>query len=175
MTNKRCFKCRKVKPLSDYYKHPQMGDGHLNKCKQCTKKDATKHRSENLDYITRYDRERAKLPHRVKSRKDYFKKNPDVQRAIKERWVANNQHKRKAQYAVNNAVRDKRLIRLACQKCGDKNSNAHHEDYSKPLDVVWLCDKHHAERHKELRGTSDKEPFQLKRGPNNPSQWADKP
>jgi hypothetical protein len=35
--SKICFKCNKVKPLTDYYKHKKMGDGHLNKCKDCTK------------------------------------------------------------------------------------------------------------------------------------------
>ena len=38
---KICFKCSQIKPLTDYYKHPQMGDGHLGKCKECTKKDVS--------------------------------------------------------------------------------------------------------------------------------------
>ncbi len=43
------------------------------------------------------------------------------------------------------------IIRLACEICGNPKSQAHHEDYSKPLEVKWLCAKHHMGRHKELR------------------------
>lgn len=34
-----------------------------------------------------------------------------------------------------------------CQVCGAFDSQAHHEDYSKPLEVIWLCRRHHLETH----------------------------
>ncbi|GAG03219.1 unnamed protein product, partial [marine sediment metagenome] len=40
-----------------------------------------------------------------------------------------------------------RLKRGKCLVCGDEKTEAHHEDYSKPLEVKWLCKKHHSELH----------------------------
>lgn len=39
---------------------------------------------------------------------------------------------------------------MKCEKCGDQASQRHHEDYSKPLEVIYLCFACHIARHKEL-------------------------
>lgn len=37
---KRCIACDALRPMSDYYSHPRMADGRLNKCKECCRKYA---------------------------------------------------------------------------------------------------------------------------------------
>lgn len=59
-------------------------------------------------------------------------------------------HKRAARTAVAWEIRSGRMERRPCEKCGSGRAQAHHDDYSRPLDVRWLCSKHHAERHVEL-------------------------
>jgi hypothetical protein len=138
--SKECFKCKSVLPLESFYKHSQMGDGHLNKCKDCTKKDVNEHRLLNLEKIRAYDRERGKLPHRVASR-------TELTRA----WRAEDVRRHIAHSAVAKGVRNGTLQKQPCIRCQNEKSLAHHEDYDKPLDVMWLCQPCHAKRHKELK------------------------
>lgn len=65
--------------------------------------------------------------------------------------------KEKARRQLQHAVRAGMLPKLPCQVCGDICAQAHHHDYSKPLDVIWLCPVHHMDRHRDRR-TKDK-PF----------------
>lgn len=54
----------------------------------------------------------------------------------------------KARYLVERAVKNGDLVRTPCEVCGAVGRiEAHHTDYSKPLQVQWLCPKHHRERH----------------------------
>ena|ERR1035441_861393 len=56
--------------------------------------------------------------------------------------------KTSARQAAQNAIRDGRLQRLPCEVCGNPKAQAHHDDYSEPLTVRFLCRKHHDEHHK---------------------------
>lgn len=131
---KKCFKCQETKPYSEYYKHSQMADGHVNKCKECNKKDVIENRDKKLDYYREYDRKRGNRQN-----------NEDIKK-----YRSENPIKYKAHGMVNNAIRDKKLYAEPCEVCGSTHKiHAHHNDYSKPLNVRWLCSVHHFEWHKK--------------------------
>lgn len=136
---KICFKCKETKAITEFYKHPQMSDGHLNKCKECNKADALKHRLENIEKVRRYDRDRAKRPERMRANAE-----------INKIWRSEDKRRQKAHSSVYSAVKSGALIRQPCCRCGEQKTVAHHEDYDKPLDVVWLCQPCHKQRHKEI-------------------------
>lgn len=65
----------------------------------------------------------------------------------KQEQVKRHPEQMKARRAVRYAVLAGKLTRQPCEVCGDPKSEAHHEDYSKVLEVRWLCQVHHREVH----------------------------
>lgn len=71
-------------------------------------------------------------------------------------WVAKEKCKADARNMVAKARARGEIKREPCAVCGeDGKVVAHHEDYDKPLDVIWLCRTHHSRRHVELDGKGD--------------------
>lgn len=152
------------KSLSCFYIHRAMLDGHLNFCKDCTKKRIAKHRENNLEYIQWYDRQRANYPHRKQQRLEYWKQHPEAGKRKSKEYAQRYPEKYKAKMIFSNAVDSGMIKRKPCVKCG-KKAQGHHEDYSKPLDVIWLCPKHHAARHRQIRDMNRKTFKAMKHGP----------
>ena len=151
--SKVCFKCEILKPLLEFYKHKKMGDGFLNKCKDCTKLDTKLNTEKNRDYYLEYDRQRANLPKRVEARKAYAQtlEGKLVVRKAKDKWSVDNVIKRSASLLVVRAVKNKKLIKeYKCQVCAIENViiHGHHDDYNYPLSVRWLCSQCHTNWHK---------------------------
>lgn len=126
-----CIDCATEKPASNFYAHPAMAAGHTNVCKVCHRLRMKRRRL--LDpAVQAADVARAKRPARKA-----------VSRVTADMWRDKNPAGYKAQNAANNAIRDGRLKKEPCAICGGSKVRGFHRDYSKPLDVVWLCAKCH--------------------------------
>jgi hypothetical protein len=133
---KRCFKCGAEKPVDLFYRHSRMADGHLNKCKECTKQDVGQNYQAHRQQYAEYERNRYQRLKRKKKSAEYLR-NGNLR----------NPEKAFARTAIGNAIRDGKLQRKPCEVCGNAKSEGHHPDYAKPLDVMWLCRTHHLEQH----------------------------
>ncbi len=148
---KICIRCKKNLVLDLFYKHPRMKDGRLNKCKNCCKQEQNQTRKNRVEYYREFDRKRSGLLHRVLARQEYAKtqNGKNAHKRAVEKYKSNNPQKVFANNVVNSAIKEKKIIPMPCVYCG-KKAHAHHEDYSKPLDVIWLCPAHHKKRHAEI-------------------------
>jgi len=151
---KKCKGCGEVKEFSAFYKLKGNSDGLSGKCKECIKARVRENRALRVDQYREYDRKRFQEDPRVKERHLRYQKTDAGKKSMnksKKKWIENNKEKRKTHHAVNNAVRDGKLIKPKdCQVCGkiENRIHGHHENYDNPLDVIWVCSKCHTVLHK---------------------------
>ena len=93
MSSKVCRGCGVQKSLAEFYKHPRMADGHLNKCKVCVCARARENRRERLEQYAQYEKARANLPHRVEARRKYQEEHKVEISEYKKSWTADNEEK----------------------------------------------------------------------------------
>ena len=140
-----CKHCNTDKPASDFY------ISNKTKCKECVKASVTKNRLEKIEHYRAFDKARASMPNRVAARSEYQRTDggKEAMKRARMSYKTRKPERRAAHVALGNAVRDGRVIPwpvCAIPECNDK-PHGHHPDYSAPLDVVWLCPKHHKEAH----------------------------
>lgn len=130
-------------------------------CKKHWREKVKANRKKNADYYRQKDRERSHLPHRVAMRKpkgngkiglycvvpkDHPARDNSV--STNDAYNLRNPKKKYAREQVAYAIKTGKLTSQSCEVCGYEVTHAHHDDYSKPLDVRWLCDNHHKEWHR---------------------------
>lgn len=135
---KQCFKCGRVLDIEEFYPHKQMKDGHLNKCKDCTKKDVHERSRKCFDKIAEYEKVRSQTEKRKQLRRFYEKK---YRQEHPERVAIG--------LRVRRAIKAGKIIRpKCCSICGKEGFTvAHHHDYNKPLDVIFVCQSCHKRIH----------------------------
>lgn len=124
--SKTCGRCKKEKKLTDFNKDKYTPSGYRSQCKECMKAE----RLAMKDYYSTI------------RRNDEYKKKSAL-------YKRENYHRYKDKVFARNATRKLRLDKPdKCSACNEvKHVEAHHDDYSKPLDVRWLCVHCHNEWH----------------------------
>lgn len=135
---KTCSCCGIEKPIEEFQVRKMSNDGRTASCKKCLQQRDR----------ARYPKERAS---RLQLMKDYAKtdRGREISNRAKRGYANRYPGRAKANMALGNALRDGRVTRDPCHCCGAAEVEGHHADYSRPLDVTWLCVEHHNQLHTE--------------------------
>ncbi len=135
------------------------------KTKKQRKDEPEKWKEYNKKYRAKYPEKRKQYEanYRIKNRKKINlrkrlrnKNNPLIRKKQDERYRQKYPEKIKAQEKLHGAIKCKKIKKESCVICGNKKSQGHHPDYLKPLEVIWLCQKHHYLKHLEMKNVAEK-------------------
>lgn len=132
----------------------------MNICERCNKKYGYSHKCITLEELKERiklrDKERDKNPARKLKKSEYRKSHPEIIAKISKRWNDNNKEKRSAHRIAYRALLSGKIIKQPCKDCGRTDDvEMHHMDYSKPLDVIFVCPTHH-KKYDDIRKESTK-------------------
>lgn len=147
---KRCLQCKTIKTANEFYYNKRRTDELSSYCKKCscliTKHWIEKNPERNKINKLRWYRENSK--HIIETTKRWIEKNPERYKIMNNKSSRAHQKRypdREKARALAKYARKKGILKLQpCIICGThQNIETHHPDYSKPLDIVWLCVQHH--------------------------------
>jgi len=133
---KTCCICKVAKPSHAFGKNLRAADGLQYRCKECHRVEVRMWQRENRE---KHNADVNEF-HRSARGKAYL-----IRRNLQ--WRAMNPDKFRASKLLHSAIRNGTIKRRPCVTCGAAKADGHHEDYKKPLEVIWYCRKHHRERH----------------------------
>ncbi len=153
--SKLCSKCGQKKMLTDFSENKSTSDGLQYWCKLCSNAINKQYRQSHKKEIKARDK-RYRSEHQEdvsEYHQRYYQKNRERKAEDDKRRKETNPLKRKAISIVQEALKNGKLIRPRhCVKCGKEcKPDGHHEDYNKPLDVIWWCRSCHITHHKNQR------------------------
>jgi hypothetical protein len=127
-----CTACGTEKPLSEFWPNRRAPGGHYSTCKDCE-------RERRKEYNARPEVKEARLA----ATRRWLQRNPGYSHR---KEPPHHPDRVRARRAVGMAILRGKMQRRPCEVCGRK-AHAHHDDYSRPLDVRWLCPLHHRHHH----------------------------
>lgn len=138
---KRCSRCREIKPATGFYKNAARSDRLTSYCKAC------------FHLVPAAERAETKWRHSEKGK--VYRSNYMREYVAERRSDPAVRRRQEVRVFTRLAVLVGMLTKGPCEVCGITRVDAHHEDYTKPLEVRWLCREHHRARHDAMKSPLD--------------------
>jgi hypothetical protein len=153
---KTCTNCAEEKSSLEFYRDSSRKDGRNGTCKICSNAYSKKYCENNPKKVAKIKKKWRKnnLEKSRKNNREYNARNPKSASAASKRYAEANPEKAKIHRIVKKAIENGILIRPdVCEICETRHNriHGHHEDYNKPLEVIWMCPICHSARHEELK------------------------